>query len=111
MSGFGHDSSVDVKKYFGITALANGIKVQVRQNTTLLHTLTPTPIKTTAHWQLGGVRSFFAEAGSYGCQTFTHDYDSCASNIDGDADEFFVVLHSDAIAIDSHEISVTGEAL
>jgi len=111
MSGFGYDASVDVKKYFGITALSNGIEVQVRQDTTLLHTLSPTPIKTTAHWQLGGVRTFFAELGVYGCQTFTHDYDSCAVNLDGDADEFFVILHSDAITIDSHEISVTGESL
>ena len=111
MGGFGYDSSGDVKKYFGITALTNGIKVQVRQDTTLLHTLSPIPIKTTAHWQLGGVRSYFAEGGTYGCQTFTHDYDSCAINLDGDADEFFVVLHSDAITIDSHEISVTGEVL
>ena len=111
MGGFGHDASVDVKKYFGITALTNGIKVQVRQDTTLLHTLSPIPIKTTAHWQLGGVRTFFAEMGVYGCQTFTHDYDSCTVNLDGDANEFFVVLHSDAITIDSHEISVTGEVL
>ena len=111
MSGYGMDSSVDPKKYFGITALTNGIKVQVRQDTTVLHTLTPTPIKVFPHWQLGGVRTAFMESGSYGCQTWSHDYTGCTINLDGNANEFYVVLHSDAITIDMHEVSVKGEIL
>ena len=111
LSGYGMDGTCDPKKYFGITALSNGIELQVRQNTSVLHTLSPTPIKVFPHWQLGAVATEFSEFGSYGCQTWAHDYSGCAINLDGDADEFLVVLHSDAITIDMHEVSIKGEII
>ena len=100
----------DAKKYHDQTALSNGIKLQVRQDTTLLHTLTATPILTSMMWGLG------AEAQPIGqditapgaVQIWTHDYSACAVNLDGDADEFLVVLNSDAMTVEQQLMSVRG---
>ena len=111
LHGTAVDSVIDAKKYLYETALTVGIKVQVRQDTTLVHTLSPIPIQTGPHWQLGAVQTWFAEGAQDSPITWSHSYDSCAVNLNGDADEFFVILHSDALAVDSQEISVIGEVL
>ena len=111
LHGTAVDLVVDPKKYLHVTALSVGIKVQVRQDTTLLHTISPIPIKVGPHWQLGAVKTWFSEVAQDSPITWSHSYDSCAVNLDGDADEFFVILHSDALAVDSQEISVIGEVL
>ena len=100
----------DATKYHDQTALTNGIELQVRQDTTLLHTLTATPVKTGTLWGLG------AEASPIGldlvvpgaAQVWTHDYSGCTVNLDGDADEFFVVLNSDAMTVEQQLMSVQG---
>jgi hypothetical protein len=113
MRGHGIDVVAFMTKYFNVNALAVGIEVQVRQDTTLLHTLTPTPIKTTPMWQLGGVKKIMGESGAYGAAHWAHSYESCTVNLDGDADEFYAVLHSTAIGgtFKAQEMSVIGEVL
>ena len=100
----------DAKKYHDQTALSNGIKLQVRQDTTLLHTLTATPILTSMMWGLGAeAQPVGQEAVAPGAlQTWTHDYSACTVNLDGDADEFFVVLNSDAMTVEQQLMSVQG---
>ena len=44
-------------------------------------------------------------------QIWTHDYSACAVNLDGDADEFLVVLHADGLAIADQWFSVHGESI
>ena len=99
----------DATKYHDQTALTNGIQVQVRQDTTLLHTLTATPVKTGMLWGLG------AEASPIGldflggaAQVWTRDFSACFVNLDGDADEFLVVLNSDAMTVEQQLMSVQG---
>jgi hypothetical protein len=99
----------DATKYHDQTALTNGIQVQVRQDTTLLHTLTPTPIKTGMLWGLGAEASpigldFLAGA----AQVWTRDFSACNVNLAGDANEFFVVLNSDAMTVEQQLMSVQG---
>ena len=113
MRGHGIDVVAFMTKYFNVNALAVGIEVQVRQDTTLLHTLTPTPVKTTPMWQLGGVKKIMGESGAYGAAHWAHSYEGCTVNLDGDADEFYVVLHSTALGgtFKAQEMSVIGEVL
>jgi hypothetical protein len=102
-------------KYLLTAALSVGIEVQVRQNTTLLHTLSPTPIKTApAGWSLGAAPLPPIEFISGAAFNFRWDFSSCAVNLDGDADEFFTVLHSDnmtATAVEQQLMSVHGESI
>ncbi len=100
----------DAKKYHAQTALSHGIELQVRQNTTLLHTLTATPILTSMMWGLGAEAQPFGQRGVApgALQTWTHDYSACTVNLDGDADEFFVVLNSDAMTVEQQLMSVQG---
>ena len=100
----------DAKKYHDQTALSNGIELQVRQNTTLLHTLTATPILTSMMWGLGAEAQPVGEdlVAPGALQTWTHDYSACTVNLDGDADEFFVVLNSDAMTVEQQLMSVQG---
>ena len=105
------DSAWTDDKYLNETALANGIKLQVRQNTTVLNTLTATPVQAFIDWSLGAEPIVIGEQQSDGAGYFTWLFDSCFLNLDGDANEFLVVLHSDGLAIDQQWCSVHGEVL
>ena len=100
----------DAKKYHDQTALSNGIKLQVRQDTTVVNTLTATPIQTSMQWGLGAeaypVGQELVAPGSM--QTWTHDYSACTVNLDGDANEFIVILNSDAMTVEQQLMSVRG---
>ena len=112
LSGGGYDAQCNADEYFDNGgALPVGIKIQVRQDTTVLHTLTPIPITLTPMWLLGATAIEFAEGGAYGAQTWAHNYDPAPIVLDGDANEFYVMLFSDAIAIDAQECSIRGEVL
>ena len=99
----------DGTKYHDQTALTNGIEVQVRQNTTVLHTLTATPVTRTPLWALG------SEPIAAGMELITgavnywsHNLSACAVNLDGDANEFIVILNSDAMTVEQQLMSVRG---
>ena len=111
LSGVAVDSAWTDEKYMNETALSNGIKLQVRQNTTVINTLTATPVKIFIDWSLGAEPQILGEAQSNGAGSFTWLFDSCFLNLDGDANEFLVVLHSDGLAIDDQWFSVHGEVL
>ena len=111
LSGIAIDSAWTDDKYMNETALSNGIKLQVRQNTTVVNTLTATPAKIFVDWSLGAEPQIFGELQSNAAGSFTWKFDSCFVNLDGDADEFLVVLHSDGLAIDDQWFSVHGEVL
>ena len=102
-------------KYLYTAALTNGIQVQVRQNTTVVHTLSPAPIKTApAGWSLGAAPLPPIEFVSGAAFNFRWDFAGCAVNLDGDADEFLVVLHSDDMtttAVEQQLMSVHGESI
>ena len=101
--------------YLGTAALTVGIKVQVRQDTTLLHTLSPSPIKTAPlGWSHGARQLPPIEFISGAAMGFRWDFAGCAVNLDGDADEFLVVLHSDdmtSTAVEQQLMSVHGESI
>ena len=100
----------DAKKYHDQTALSNAIKIQVRKDTTLLHTMSVLPVKTSMMWGLGAeVQPIGQDATAPGAlQTWSHDFSACNVNLDGDADEFFVVLNSDAMTVEQQLMSVRG---
>jgi len=102
-------------KYLFTAALTNGIQVQVRQNTTVVHTLSPTAIKTApAGWSLGAAPLPPIEMVGGAAFNFRWDFAGCAVNLDGDADEFFVVLHSDDMTtttVEQQLMSVHGESI
>ena len=101
--------------YLGTAALTVGVKVQVRQNTTLLHTLSPAPIKTAPlGWSHGARQLPPIEFITGAAMGFRWDFAGCAVNLDGDADEFFVVLHSDDMtttAVEQQLMSLHGESI
>ena len=101
--------------YLNTAALTNGIEVQVRQNTTVVHTLSPAPIKTAPlGWALNARQVSPCEALVGVAVQFRWDFAGCAVNLDGDADEFFVVLHSDDMtttAIEQQLMSLHGESI
>ena len=103
-------TEADAKKYHDQTALSNGIKIQVRQDTTLLHMISVLPVKTSMMWGLGAeVQPIGQRAAAAGAsQTWSHDFSACNINLDGDADEFFVVLNSDAMTVEKQLMSVRG---
>ena len=105
------DSTWTDDKYMNETALSNGIKLQVRQNTTVVNTLTATPVQAFIDWSLGAEPIVIGEQQSDGAGYFTWLFDSCFLNLDGDANEFLVVLHSDGLAIDQQWCSVHGEVI
>ena len=111
LSGGGYDATARASEYFDESPLTVGIKIQVRQDTTVLHTLTATPITLTPMWLIGATAIEFAEGGTYGAQTWAHNYDPAPIVLNGDANEFYVMLFSDAIAIDAQECSIRGEVL
>jgi hypothetical protein len=111
LTGIGVDSAWTDDLYLAESALSNGIKVQVRQNTTVVNTLTATPVKIFLDWSLGAEPQVFGEFQVMAAGSFVWKFDSCFVNLDGDADEFLVVLHSDALAVDDQWISVHGEVL
>ena len=101
--------------YLNTAALTVGVKVQVRRNTTLGHTLSPAPLKTAPLGWAQGARPLppieFIGGAAMG---FRWDFSGCTVNLDGDADEFFVVLHSDnmtATAVEQQLMSVHGESI
>jgi hypothetical protein len=95
--------------------LTNGVEVQVRQDTTLLHTLSPAPIKTAPLGFMLGARQLpHMEMVAGSASNFRWDFSGCAVNLDGDADEFFVVLNSDditATGLERQVMSVHGESI
>ena len=107
--------AIDLGDYLGVAALTNGIEVQVRQNTTVVHTLSPAPIKTAPlGWALNARQVSPCEALVGAAVQFRWDFAGCAVNLDGDADEFFVVLHSDDMtttAIEQQLMSLHGESI
>ena len=111
LSGIAIDAAMTDDKYMNETALSNGIELQVRQNTTVVNTLTATPVKLFIDWMLGAEPQIIGEFQLNGAGTFTWRFDSCFLNLDGDADEFLVVLHSDGLAIDDQWCSVHGEVI
>ena len=111
LSGIAIDAGWTDDKYLNETALSNGIKLQVRQNTTVVNTLTAMPAKIFVDWSLGAEPQIFGELQTNAAGSFTWKFDSCFVNLDGDADEFLVVLHSDGLAIDDQWFSVHGEVL
>jgi hypothetical protein len=111
LSGIVIDAAWTDDKYMNETALTNGIKLQVRQNTTVVNTLTATPVQIIPDWSLGAEPQIFGELQTNAAASFTWLFDSCFVNLAGDADEFLVVLHSDGLAIDDQWMSVHGEVL
>ncbi len=111
LTGIGVDSAWTDDLYLAESALSNGIEVQVRQNTTVVNTLTATPVKIFLDWSLGAEPQVFGELQVMAAGSFVWKFDSCFVNLDGDADEFLVVLHSDGLAVDDQWISVHGEVL
>jgi len=102
-------SIADAKKYHDQTALSVGIKVQVRQDTTLLHTMSVLPVKTSMMWYMGAMAQAAGMEQITGALTnWGWDFSACAVNLDGDADEFFVVLNSDAMTVEKQLMSVRG---
>ena len=111
-TGYFLDSGMTDDLYMAEAALSVGIKVQVRQNTTLIHTISPTPIKTApVGWSLGALPMMFAESLGSAAHSFAWRFSSCFINLDGDANEFFVVLHSDSVAIEEQVMSIHGETI
>ena len=101
--------------YLDTAALTNGIKVEVRQNTTVVHTLSPAPIKTAPMgWSLGA-RQLMPMEKVGGCAIQQNwDFSDCAVNLSGDANEFFVVLHSDDMTtttVEKQLMSLHGESI
>ena len=95
--------------YHDQTALTNGIKVQVRQDTTVLHTLSVLPITRGPLWQLGNEPvAASVEQVSGAVQGWSWNFSACNVNLDGDADEFFVILNSDAMTVEQQLMSVHG---
>ena len=90
-------------------ALTNGIEVQVRQDTTVVHTLSPIPIKVGPHWMLGqeSVASSI-EMVSGAAFAWSWNWATRPVNLSGDANEFIVILNSDAMTIERQLICVTG---
>ena len=62
-------------------------------------------------WCLGAEPQVIGEQQTDGAGSFTWLFDSCFLNLDGDANEFLVVLHSDGLAIDQQWCSVHGEVI
>ena len=120
-AGYFQGGNVQRASYYGPwspslgTALTVGVEVQVRQDTTLVHTLSPAPIKTAPMgWMLGARQLPHFESIVGTASNFRWDFSTCAVNLDGDADEFFVVLHSDnmtATAVERQLMSVHGESI
>jgi len=111
-TGYFIDSSSRDDFYMNEAALSVGIKVQVRQNTTLEYTVSPTPIKTApVGWSLGALPMQVVDAMGGAAYSFNWIFSSCLMNLDGDTDDFFVVLHSDAIAIEQQLMSIHGESI
>tara|TARA_R110000824_G_scaffold114197_3_gene264547 strand:+ start:396 stop:1100 length:705 start_codon:yes stop_codon:yes gene_type:complete len=111
-TGYFQDSISNDDKYMDETALSVGIKVQVRQDTTLVHTISPTPIKTApVGWSLGGGPNAMVDKMPGSAYAFNWIFSSCFMNLNGDSNEFFVVLHSDSIAIEQQVMSVHGESI
>ena len=120
-TGYFQGGNVQRASYYGPwspskgTALTNGVEVQVRQDTTLLHTLSPAPIKTAPMgWMLGARQLPHFENVIGAASNFRWDFSACAVNLDGDADEFFVVLNSDditATGLERQVMSVHGESI
>ena len=114
-TGYCLGGSINPAEYLRGAALTNGIKVQVRQNTTIVHTLSPAPIKTAPlGWSLGSRQLPPAEKVGGSAVNFRWDFANCAINLDGDADEFFVVLHSDDMTttdVEQQLMSVHGESI
>jgi len=112
LNGYFIDSAATHNEYMDETALTVGIKVQVRQNTTVVHTISPQPIKTApVGWSLGADQGSFNEQLSGEAYQFVWSFEDCIVNMTGDANEFFVILNSDAIAIEQQVMSVHGESI
>jgi len=111
-TGYFQDSASTDDKYMDETALSVGIKIEVRQNTTLKYTVSPTPIKTApVGWSLGGGPNAMVDKMPGSAYAFNWIFSSCLMNLNGDTDDFFVVLHSDSIAIEQQLMSVHGESI
>ena len=60
---------------------------------------------------MGADQGSFDEGISGEAYHFVWSFEDCIVNMTGDANEFFVILNSDAIAIEQQVMSVHGESI